>query len=70
VENNADIKGLTPEVSNLQSAKQNHPVSSPVTNCSNCMAPLVLLYLINLPSMQHLVLHTYEEQLMRKRTVL
>jgi len=28
---------------------------SPFTNCSNCMARLVVLYVMNLPSLQHLI---------------
>jgi len=34
------------------------------------MARLVVLYFLNLPSMQLLLLHTYEELLMRNCTVL
>jgi len=57
-------------VGNLWPAKQHHPARSPFTNCSNCMARPVLLYFMNLPSLQLLVSHTYEGLLMRKRTVL
>jgi len=34
------------------------------------MAPLVVLYFMNLPSLQLLVLHTYAELLMSNGTVL
>jgi len=70
------IVPLTPGVGNLRPAgqirpgKRNHPARSPFTQCSNCMARLVVLYFMNLPSLQHLVLYTYEELLMRNRTVL
>ena len=39
----------------IQPAKQNHLTCSPFTNCSNCMARLVVLHFMNLPSLQHLV---------------
>jgi len=42
----------------IQSANQSHLACSPFTNCSNC---LVVSYFINLPSLQLLVLHNYEE---------
>jgi len=35
---------------------------------SNCMASLVVLYFMNLASLQLLVLNTYEELLKRNRT--
>ena len=57
-------------VGNLRPAKQNHPARSPFTNCSHCMARLVVLYFMSLRSLQILVLYTYEELLMRNRTVL
>jgi len=34
------------------------------------MARLLVLYFVNLPSLQLLVLHIYDELLMRNRTVL
>ena len=37
------------------------PPGAPLPNCINCMARLVLLYFMNLPSLQHLVFHTYEK---------
>ena len=48
-------------ISNLRPAKQNYLVRSPFTNCSNHMARIVVLYFMSLPSLQHLVLRTYEE---------
>jgi len=48
-------------VGNLLPAKQNYRPRSPFTNCSNYMARLVVLYFMSLPSLQHLVLHTYEK---------
>jgi len=53
-------------VGNLRSVKQNHPARRPFTNCSNCMDRLVVLYFMNLPSLQHLLFHTYEEILYEK----
>jgi len=56
---------FTTGVGNLWSAgwigptKHNPLAHSTFTNCSNCMAHLVVLYFMNLPSLQHLVLHTY-----------
>jgi len=46
-------------VCNLRPAKQNYPPRSPFANCSNYMTRLVVLYFMSLPSLQHLVLHTY-----------
>jgi len=40
----------------------------PSPNCSNCMARLVVLYFMNLPSLQLLELNTYEELLVENRT--
>jgi len=48
-----------PWVGNLRPAKQNHPARSPYTNCSHCMARLVVLYFMSLRSLQILVLYTY-----------
>jgi len=45
----------------IRPAKQNYPARTPFTNCSNYMASLVVLYFMSLPSLQHLVLHTYEK---------
>ena len=45
---------------NLLPANQNYP-PRPFTNCSNYMARLVVLYFMSLPSLQDLVLHTYEK---------
>jgi len=53
----------------IRPAKQNHPARSVFTNCNNFMARLIVLHFMNLPSFQLLVLHTYEEVLMRNRTV-
>jgi len=53
-----------------RAGKQNHAARSPFTNCSNCMARLVVLHFMNLSSSQLFVLHTYEELLMRNHTVL
>jgi len=41
----------------------------PFTNCGNCVTYLVVLYFMYLPSLQFLVLHTYEE-LLRNSTIL
>jgi len=38
----------------------------PVPNRGNCMARLVVLYFMNLPSLQLLKLNTYEEVLIKK----
>ena len=57
-------------IGNLRPAKQNHPARSPFANCSHCMARLVVLHFMSLRSLQILVLYTYEELLMRNRTVL
>jgi len=54
----------------IRLAKQNHPARCPFTNCSNCMVRLVVLYIMKLPSLQLLLLHTYEELRVRNRTVL
>jgi len=54
----------------IRPTKQNYPVRSPFTDCSNCMDRLVVLYFINLPSLHPLVLHAYYELLMRKGSVL
>ena len=35
--------------------------TAPLPNCINCMAHLSVLYFMNLPSLQLLVLHTYEK---------
>jgi len=48
-------------VGNLRPAKHNYPPRSHFTNCSNDMARLVVLYFMSLPSLEHLVLHTYEK---------
>ena len=44
-------------------------VRSLFTNCGNCMTCLVVLYFMYLPSLQFLVLHTYDE-LLRNSTIL
>jgi len=43
--------------------------AAPFTNCSDCMSLLVVLYFMNLLSSQQLVLHSYEELLIRNRAV-
>jgi len=48
-------------VGNLRPAKHNYLPRSPFTNCSNYMARPVVLYFMSLPSLEHLVLHTYEK---------
>jgi len=42
-------------------AKQNYLAAVPLTNCINYMVHPVVLCFMNLPSLQHLVLHTYEK---------
>ena len=54
----------------IRPAKQNNPARNPFTTCSNCMARLAVIYFRNLPSLRFLVLHAYEELLMRNGTVL
>jgi len=49
-----------PGVGSLGPAGRIRPVA-PLPNCSNCMARLVVLYFMNLPSLQLLVWHTYEK---------
>jgi len=51
-------------------AKQNHQARSPFTNCSNFIAHLMVWHFMNLPSLQLLALHTYEELILRNRSVI
>jgi len=44
----------------IRHAKQNHPACRPFTNCGNCIARLLVLYVMNLPSLQ-LLFHIFEE---------
>jgi len=48
-------------VGSLRPTKQNYPPRSPFTKCSNYMARLAVLYFMSLPSLQHLVLRTYDK---------
>jgi len=46
------------------------PLAAPLQIVLTVMAHLVAQYFVNLPFLQHLVLHTYEELLMRNCTML
>ena len=64
-------RGRQPTVRGPDLALQaSHPAHSPFTNCSNFVAHVMVLHFINLPSLQLLALYTYEEQILRNRTVL
>jgi len=54
---------------NLRTDKKDHPARVPFTNYSNIKFRLVVLYFMNLPWLQLLALHTYEQLFMRNRTV-
>ena len=58
---------FTARAGNLGPAGRIRSVAA-LPNCSNCMARLVALYFMNLPSLQILVLNTYEEVLTRNST--
>jgi len=42
-------------------AKQNHPARVPFANWRNCMVLIVVLYFMDLSSLQLFVVHTYEK---------
>jgi len=56
----AGVGNLQP-TGRIRPTKKNYPARTPFTNCSSYMARLVVLYFMSLPSLQRLVLHTYEK---------